>query len=250
MGLYQRVYDLALRLKKGTETLCYGRELIGQWILEATRQIDKPLILDIGCGEGADLENARKIIGRPCELQGIEAYQPNVDICKSRGIETRALNIEREKLPYPDEHFDVVLANQVLEHVKDHFYVVSEISRVIKKGGVFIVGVPNMAAWHDRAILLLGNQPSSNRVLGGHVRGFTAPGLRQFLETDGFFKSTAFGGSGFFPFPKFAARLLARLFPSLATAVFLKFERTKKNGAFIEALESRFFESTYFTGKK
>ncbi|MCU0608408.1 MAG: hypothetical protein MUF22_01405 [Chitinispirillaceae bacterium] len=60
-------------------------------------------------------EQFLEMIVRPCDLQGIEAYQPNVDVCRSKGIETHAVNIEREKLPYPDGHFDVVLANQVIE---------------------------------------------------------------------------------------------------------------------------------------
>ena len=43
-----------------------------------------------------------------------------------------------EQLPYPDQSFDVVFCCDVLEHVRDLPKVISEISRVLKPGGVFM----------------------------------------------------------------------------------------------------------------
>ncbi len=250
MGLYQSIYNLALKLKAGTEVLGYGRPIIANWSAEALtlNTNSLPKVLDIGCGPGQDLENVRKAFAKPCELYGIEYYSEHVKTCEQKGIHIAGLNIERDNYPYPDEFFDVVIANQVLEHVKDLFYVVSEMSRIVKKEGTIIIGIPNMAAWHDRLILLLGNQPSSNKVLGPHIRGYTRPGFTSFMETDGFFKCEKFAGSGFYPFPAWLCRILARLFPSFATAVFFKFKRNAKSGVFLEVLEKRFFETNYYRG--
>jgi hypothetical protein len=91
--------------------------------------------------------------------------------------------------------------NQVLEHTKDIFFIFSEVSRVLKPNGIFLVGVPNLAAWHDRLMLAVGRQPSGMKVLGPHVRGFTPHGLRKFAECDGYFALEGFQGSAFYPFP-------------------------------------------------
>jgi SAM-dependent methyltransferase len=51
-------------------------------------------------------------------------------------------------LPLADESVDVVYANQVLEHVYDLQMAAGEIERVLKVGGLVIVGVPFMYPWH------------------------------------------------------------------------------------------------------
>jgi len=48
-------------------------------------------------------------------------------------------------IPYPDEFFSVVIANHVLEHVEDDLLALSEIRRVLKKGGMAILQTPYSA---------------------------------------------------------------------------------------------------------
>jgi SAM-dependent methyltransferase len=45
-------------------------------------------------------------------------------------------------LPFADESFDCVLSSSALEHDKYFWRTVSEVKRVLRKGGVFIAGVP------------------------------------------------------------------------------------------------------------
>ena len=45
-------------------------------------------------------------------------------------------------MPFTDNHFDVVLCNHVLEHVKDDILAMREIARVLKPGGFAILQVP------------------------------------------------------------------------------------------------------------
>ncbi len=40
--------------------------------------------------------------------------------------------------PYPDRYFDVVISNQVIEHIKDHDKFTSEVNRVLKNNGISI----------------------------------------------------------------------------------------------------------------
>jgi ubiquinone/menaquinone biosynthesis C-methylase UbiE len=46
------------------------------------------------------------------------------------------------KIPFPENHFDVVLCNHVLEHVADDILAMREIRRVLKPGGWAILQVP------------------------------------------------------------------------------------------------------------
>jgi SAM-dependent methyltransferase len=236
-----------VRLKESTVFLNYGREVIADWTL----RMDALRALDIGVGTGEDLlsiaGNRPKSL-RPVELFGVDSYEPNLRSLCEKNIKGVQCNIETEALPFPEQTFDLILANQVLEHTKELFWIVSEVSRVIKPGGYFIVGVPNLASLHNRIALLFGIQPTSIDVLGPHVRGFTAGGLIDFLETDGYFKVEELKGSNFYPLPVPFGKLMALIFPTFAVSIFLKVRRTEKTGFFIDVLRSRFFETPYFTG--
>lgn len=64
-------------------------------------------------------------------------------------------------LPFEDGAFDLVVSNQVLEHLVDTDLFVSEIRRLLRPGGVAVVSTENLASWHNVAALVLGWQPFS-----------------------------------------------------------------------------------------
>lgn len=63
--------------------------------------------------------------------------RPTVHVCASA-----------EHLPFPDEVFDLVLSQEVLEHVRDPFQAMREMKRVLKKGGVLYCQVPFVIGYH------------------------------------------------------------------------------------------------------
>jgi SAM-dependent methyltransferase len=242
---------LLAKLKAPTVELNYGREVIAAMARRyARRTAEGELnILDIGLGTGADLLNVAKSLGHPhAKLFGLESHAPHVEAARALGVEVRQADVERSAFPFEPASLDLILANQVLEHTKEIFWIASEVSRVLKPGGLFIVGVPNLASLHSRIMLGLGMQPSPIDVLGPHVRGFTKPGFRRFIETDGYFRVVEVGGSNFYPFPQSLARPLARLLPAFAVSLFFCCQRTGKAGRFLDVLESRFFETPYYRG--
>lgn len=250
MGCFDQIYKIGMKLKGKTEYLTYGRDVVSGFVKDYVHfsGLQSIRILDIGCGSGDDLITIKENIGIKSDLYGIEFYGPNVQKCRERGIDIQSLNIERDTFPYQAVFFDVVVINQVIEHLKEIFYVFSEISRIVKPNGLIVVGVPNIAAWHDRLAILMGNQPTCLKTLGPHVRGYTVPSFKKFIECDGFFKIDRFKGSGFYPFPANCARFLSRIFPSFSTAVFFDIKRTSKPGTFMEVLNSRFFETNFYNG--
>ncbi|WP_242927112.1 class I SAM-dependent methyltransferase [Pontibacter vulgaris] len=206
--------------------LNYGRNIIERYLAS---EGDRPkVILDLGAGQGADILIAQRV-NPSASLHAVECYGPYIEILNSKGIQVHSLNIESNPLPFDNESVDVVIANQILEHTKEIFWIFHEVTRVLKTGGKFIIGVPNLASLHNRIILLFGMQPTSLKNNSAHVRGYTLPDLKKFVHTcfpEGY-KLSNFAGSNFYPFPPVIARPLSSLFPSMAWAIFLMLQKNK-----------------------
>ncbi|MDA0990568.1 MAG: class I SAM-dependent methyltransferase [Verrucomicrobia bacterium] len=239
-----------LAFAQHTSQLNYGREIVQDWAVVHLQTLSgRPQVLDLGLGSGTDLINIRSAFGQPLDLYGLESYPPNIDKARANGIQTWALDIERNRFPFADASLDLVLANQILEHTKDIFWVCSEVSRVLKPGGAYIVGVPNIVSLHNRGAMLLGLQPFSMEILGPHVRGFARGSFTEFLECEGYFSLLGVRGSNCYPFPACISRPLVRLLPGIAVSNFYNLRRTARPGRFIDVLKTHFFETNYFTGE-
>jgi SAM-dependent methyltransferase len=227
----------ALTRWRGRPTLNYGRDIVGSWARRAPGSAVVE-VLDLGCGAGTDLRNiAECALPRQTHLHGVDVLARVLDLAKESGVsDVRGLDIEHQRLPFADATFDYVVANQVLEHTKEIFWIVAEVVRVLKPDGLFCVGVPNLASFHNRVLIMLGQEPTTARIAGPHVRTFTRPGLTQFLELGGYLCVIDLAGSNFYPFPPRIARHVARAWPTGAVSLFLLSRRTRKKGTFLEAL--------------
>jgi Methyltransferase domain len=123
-----------------------------------------------------------------------------------RGPEARAetsmskVDLEAAEFPAPSGHFDLVVWNRDLVTVKNVVPAFREVHRVLQPGGFLIVAVPNLAALHNRLLLLAGRQPTTLHVSNGdHVRGFAAPSMTRLLEHDMGFRIEGVVGVGLAP---------------------------------------------------
>lgn len=244
-----RLRQWLAQLKAQSHDLNHGRDIITAWS-RAFAQNNRagPLrVLDIGCGRYAtDLLNVQRAVGEPkVELYGVDQGEA-AETARTLGVTMFSLDIEREPLPLGNQQVDIVIANQILEHTKEIFWILAEISRVLRPGGILIAGVPNLASLHNRVLLLAGEQPSAIELLGPHVRGFTIPSFRRLIESDGYYRLVRARGSNFYPFPPAIAVPLSRLFPALAVSSFFLVQRTPKPGTYIEVLRTRSFQTPYF----
>jgi len=96
--------------------------------------------LDAGCGVGEYCEQFEKIF--KADVAGVEYDSDKVNEAHSRGREY-VTNGNLENLNYDDEVFEVVLLNEVLEHVENEKECIRELSRVLKSGGQVHVFSPN-----------------------------------------------------------------------------------------------------------
>ena len=95
--------------------------------------------LEVGCGGGILSEEITRL---GFDTTGIDPSEPSLrvaaDHAQAGGLDIRYLKGVGESLPFPAGSYDVVFCCDVLEHVRDLPKVISEISRVLKTGGVFI----------------------------------------------------------------------------------------------------------------
>jgi ubiquinone/menaquinone biosynthesis C-methylase UbiE len=92
-------------------------------------------ILDLGCGTGI---YSRKLTDRGAKVKGIDISEEEIKIAKDYNPRAEFVSGDAQKLPYKNGEFDIVLASLVLECMKDWDSLLSEVNRVLKKGGVFV----------------------------------------------------------------------------------------------------------------
>jgi SAM-dependent methyltransferase len=83
--------------------------------------------LNLGCG--ADI--------KPGWINLDSAALPGVDVVH---------DIEKLPLPFPDEEFEEILAQDMLEHLTDYVPVLRDLHRILKKGGTLAIRVPHFTS--------------------------------------------------------------------------------------------------------
>lgn len=103
-----------------------------------------PAILDFGCGAGAVVKagwaRGLNIFGTDTFYKGSAAQ---TEALKSGCYGTRIFEMRNGTIPFENSTFDLVLSNQVFEHVEDLDSVLREISRVLRPGGVLLSLFPS-----------------------------------------------------------------------------------------------------------
>ena len=176
-------------------------------------------LLDVGCGDG---HATRRYAGTwnlpPEKIVGIELQEKYTKTIDS--FRVYSFDIEKESFPFADQSFDVVVCNQVIEHLKVVIFPLREMARVARKDGFLAVGIPNLSALISRFYLLLGRAPISLAFPGPHVRGFAHRSFVRFLGSNPNFVLTATTGAVFYPVPPPLSEPLARRFPGGACYTF------------------------------
>ncbi|WP_153531306.1 class I SAM-dependent methyltransferase [Actinomadura macrotermitis] len=148
-------------------------------------------IMDMGCGAG---RHAFELYRRGAnvvafdldaeELAGVEkmfgAMRLEGEVPAGASAETVQGNAL--DLPFPDDHFDKIIASEVLEHIPDDMSAMAELLRVLKPGGQLAVTVPSWLP--ERVCWALSED--YHTAPGGHVRIYTRAELEAKLKATGF----------------------------------------------------------------
>jgi len=137
-----------------------------------------PKILDAGCGDGVLTKYFVRIPG--ARVVGVD-YNPLRLKRARKNVPNAAFKAgDLLDLPFKSNSFDVVVAHHVLEHIKDEVTVLRELSRVVKRKGIIIIGVPNEGSF----IAKIRDRVVQRKILEttDHVNFYDVTSLRRKIE--------------------------------------------------------------------
>jgi len=112
-------------------------------------------VAELGCGEGYGINMLSPYVE---EFHAFDKYAPDLTFIEN------VQNIKFHQMSFPpvaweDSYYDVAVSFQVIEHIQDDRKFVSEIARILKKGGLLLLTTPNKPMsltrnpWHIREYL-------------------------------------------------------------------------------------------------
>jgi SAM-dependent methyltransferase len=147
-------------------------------------------VIDVGCGAG---RHAFELYRRGTDVIAFDQDEPELRAVAEMFAAMRAEGHVPESgsartvhgdalaLPFPDGHFDRVVASEILEHVPQDERAISELVRVLRPGGSAAVTVPRW--WPEKVCWALSD--AYHQVEGGHVRIYTGRELATKLSGAG-----------------------------------------------------------------
>ncbi|MCF6282868.1 MAG: class I SAM-dependent methyltransferase [Candidatus Polarisedimenticolaceae bacterium] len=181
-------------------------------------------MLDVGCGGGKFLRSMQTL---GWQAQGVEFNPSAVATCRAAGLEVSQGELSDANLP--DNHFDLITARHVIEHIADPQPLLAEIFRLLKPGGLMLLRTPNSEAlgrrwfgtnWYaddiPRHLILFSGQ---NLTLLAEQHGFKRQAIKRFSSIKVFLNSWDYHVGNKPQSSKKSRwhRLLARLYIWLAT---------------------------------
>lgn len=189
-----------------------SRDRYKEAILSLLQRDECAVLLDVGCGDSKRL--TRRVMN---ELGVGGAFGVDLVGSDESGLSVVACNLN-DRIPFPQDRFDVVIASQIIEHLSSTDTFLKEMYRVLKPGGYAVISTPNLASWHNLVYLLLGKQPDVATVSDelypwkekpGHRRVFTATELIKLLKFHDFTIERVVGSS-YYPLTGRLANWLAK----------------------------------------
>ena len=141
-------------------------------------------LLDIGCADGTI---TRRIAENKLKLRvwGVDYYRKAIDYAKSKKSRVIFACSDAREIPFKSSTFDFVTCIETLEHIPDSRKVLSEIHRVLKKGGTLIV-IQDTDSWFFNLIWFFWTKWKGKVWEGSHVNCMKPHELRRFLVEGGF----------------------------------------------------------------
>ncbi len=197
-ALQQLYEDPATPLISGSGRARLQAQMLVEGALGANRALRA---VDVGCGTGTWTALAADVAGRAgidLTIIGLDWSVAALKEARGHGLEVVRGSVEHPGLPLGSASVDIVIISELIEHLVDTDTALDEIKRVLVPGGTLLLSTPNLAAWYNRALLMIGVQPLFTEVslrgiygrpgheVVGHLRVFTRRALAGLLEAHGF----------------------------------------------------------------
>jgi SAM-dependent methyltransferase len=133
-------------------------------------------ILDVGCAYGFMLERVQDSFDK----FGVDVSDYAITIAKKRlpNVKFAIANVE-EGLPFQEETFDIIMCNDVLEHLENPRIALGNIKKVLKKDGILYINTPNLNSFRKKVLRYADEKEH-------HISLFSHNELLDLLEQVGF----------------------------------------------------------------
>ena len=148
--------------------------------LEAYDRSHATTLLDLGCGDGNNLQFLMKFSNHvfASDYNLMRLIRAN-----QRHPEVTLFLADILEYPIQDNFFEIIFFNHVLEHIQDDISALRTVYRLLKPNGLLILGIPNEGAWWWELAYKL--QPET-RKKSDHVHFYTADTIKSKLQDQGF----------------------------------------------------------------
>jgi methionine biosynthesis protein MetW len=210
-------------------------------ILSFIKKDQQSKFIDLGCDDGSlTLDAAKKIDTR--SVFGLEKSPESLADCKKKGIRVIVGDLD-QGIPIKSNSFDIILSNQVIEHVCNTDLLLREMHRILKPDGYTIISTNNMSSWTNIIALLLGKQPFPNHISDEILTGrflsrderlptasFAHRRIFSFSALSGLLKYHQFKiiekkGSCFYPFWGVIEKFLSFILPVYSAYIIMKVKK-------------------------
>lgn len=158
-----------------------------KWLFDRVAAADSRRILELGSGSGGLWADNLSRLGMRWEIvvsdvSEIELAKSRDRIGPRRGFEYQ--RIDAHEIPYPDDSFDVVIADHLLQRVADPDSMLREMRRVLRRGGKLLVSAIGKRNLLEMEGLVFSTYPMSDlgSVFGGAEKTFSLDTGVEFLR--------------------------------------------------------------------
>lgn len=156
--------------------------------------------LDVGCGVGGFGTSLRKHLGASARIVGIDAVSSNVEAARrGHGFDEVLEGYYPDVLTGTDENFDLIVFNDVLEHVLDPWEMLRGAKRHVAPGGSVLAAIPSIQYLPVVYRLVRGRWDYTDvgTLDRTHVRFFTKATAREMFEQAGYSVDICEGANSF-----------------------------------------------------
>ncbi|PCJ25136.1 MAG: hypothetical protein COA97_08285 [Flavobacteriales bacterium] len=140
-------------------------------------------LLDIGCGEGHFTDVIKKEF-KNFEVHGLDYSVSAIDYAHKTYPAINFITANAYQPPYQDEYFDIVVCNNLWEHVPDPLQLLRAMKRVLKPNGLVIISTPSRYRFSNLIKVLVGQEIAF--MSHYHVTEYTIGQVKEQLRWEGF----------------------------------------------------------------
>lgn len=144
-------------------------------------------VLEIGCGQGNFGKGLK--LKYQCSVTGIEINEDQAKVAAKNLDKVYASSVEEAIYKLRDKQFDLIVANDVLEHLQDPYEVIKKLSKKLARNGRIISSIPNVRNFHVVYALLRNKEwkyTESGILDFTHLRFFTCKSIIEMYESNGY----------------------------------------------------------------